>query len=554
MDLINKYKSNSDIQKDNANISKSYQGMRNFIVEAVIKDHWKNIYDEYIMRLHDKGYMHIHDLGSYSVYCVGWDLEDVLTRGFGGVEGQIQCSQPKYLSSALGQIMAFLYTLQGEAAGAQAFSNFDTLLAPIVHFDPTLRFEDGTYNKRIIRKRFRDFLFQMNVPTRVGGQTPFTNITMDLSCPNHLKVKPIFMKNHNHRTYGEFQTEMDIINEVFCEVMLEGDESHRPFTFPIPTYNISADFDWDNPKFTNLWKMTGKYGYPYFGNFVNSDLKADDVMSMCCRLRLDKSKLQRRGGSLFASSALTGSIGVVTLNLNKIAIKTKIQRADFLSRIDSILEAAKDSLVIKRRILEEETEGGLYPYTKYYLPYSEKNGTYWHNHYNTIGIIAMNEAIETMFGYGIDTPEGKTFALNVLDHINEKLEQFQEETGYLFNLEATPAEGVTRRFVELDKKKYPDFMKDVDYYTNSTCLPVHFTNDLFYAINHQSDLQDKYTGGTVFHCFLGESIDDPVVVKKLVKTITQNTKIPYFSLTPTYTVCPKHGYFSGNHEQCPMEN
>lgn len=554
--LMESYISQMDWKvKENSNMSYSLQGLNNYISSDITAEYWLNkIYPPEVRDAHYAGDIHIHDLSLLSVYCVGWDLQDLLVEGFKGVAGKVESSPPKHFRSALGQIVNFFYTLQGEAAGAQAMSNFDTLLAPFVRYD-NLEYKE-------VKQALQEFVFNINIPTRVGFQTPFTNITMDLNVPSTLKDSPIIIGGeYKEETYAGYQDEMDMINAAFAEVMMEGDAKGRVFTFPIPTYNITEDFDWSNPKLENIWKMTGKYGIPYFSNFVNSDMDPEDARSMCCRLRLDNRELRKRGGGLFGANPLTGSIGVVTLNLPRIGYVAQ-DEADFLDRLDKLIEISADSLSIKRKILEKFTDGNLYPYSKFYLrKIKESTGVYWRNHFSTIGVLGMNEACINFMGenYGIATAKGQAFAVKVMDHIRSKIEALQETTGEIFNLEATPAEGTTYRFANLDKKKFKnivcaneeEFQSGSDpFYTNSTHLPVNYTDDLFEALELQDDLQTKYTGGTVQHLFLGEEVEDTEVVKQVVSKVSNSFRLPYFTLTPTFSVCPSHGYISGEHEKC----
>ena len=555
VDLVDHYIQKNDWKiKENSNMCYSLQGLNNYISSDVTSEYWLNkIYPPEIRRAHRNGDLHIHDLSLLSVYCVGWDLQDLLRQGFRGVEGKVESAPPKHLRSALGQIVNFFYTLQGEAAGAQAISNFDSLLAPFVRYD------NLSYHE--VKQALQEFVFNINIPTRVGFQTPFTNITMDLYVPSYLKEQPVIIGGQLQAdTYGQFQNEMDIINRAFAEVMMEGDARGRVFTFPIPTYNITADFDWDNPNLEAVWKMTGKYGIPYFSNFVNSDMSPEDARSMCCRLRLDNRELLKRGGGLFGANPLTGSIGVVTLNLPRIGYLAD-SRDDFYSLLDRRLALAIESLSIKRKILEKFTDGNLYPYTKFYLrDIRERNGIYWKNHFSTIGLIGMNEACLNFLGCDIGTDEGQAFSLDVMDHIRNVLFETQEKSGELFNLEATPAEGTSYRLSMMDKKFYPESVcaneKDFDsgadpYYTNSTQLPVNYTDDLFETLALQDELQSKYTGGTVLHIFLGEMVEDVDCVKNVVRKIASNHKLPYFTLSPTFSVCPSHGYIKGEFPTCP---
>jgi ribonucleoside-triphosphate reductase len=540
---------------ENSNTTYSLQGLNFYISSEVTKEYWlTRVYNERISSAHKEGDLHIHDLQNLSVYCVGWDLYDLLTTGFRGAYGKAESKPPKHLSSALGQIVNFLYTLQGEAAGAQAFSNFDTLLAPFIRYD-------GLSYKQV-KQAVQEFVFNLNVPTRVGFQTPFTNLTFDLKAENspYADQYVVIGGQIQKEKYRDFQKEMDMINEAFFEVMSEGDASGRIFTFPIPTYNITKDFDWDSPVLEKLWKMTGKYGIPYFANFINSDLDPNDARSMCCRLRLDVRELKKRGGGLFGANPLTGSIGVVTINLPRIGYLSN-SKDQFFERLNELLEIAKESLEIKRRFLEDLTDKGLYPYSKFYLrSIKGQTGEYWKNHFSTIGVIGMNEASLNLLGLDISTDEGKKFAEEVLDFINSKLVKFQMETGNNYNLEATPAEGTSYRLAKIDKSKYPDIIVANEeeyrygaapYYTNSTHLPVDHSDDPIFVLENQDSLQTKYTGGTVIHFFLGEKVSDTEAVKGFVRFVCENYHLPYFTLTPTFSVCPVHGYLSGEHKECP---
>ncbi len=540
--------------KENANMTYSLQGLNFHISSIVTSEYWLNkVYTPQMKKAHLDGDFHIHDLGELSVYCVGWDLKDLLMTGFRGVPGKLASKPAKHLRTALGQIINFFYTLQGESAGAQAFSNFDTLLAPFIRYD------NLTYKQ--VKQAFQEFMFNINVPTRVGFQTPFTNLSFDLRVPEFMKNEPVVIGGKlMDKTYGEFQHEMDILNQAFAEVMEEGDADGRVFTFPIPTYSITKNFDWENPVYNKIWGMTAKYGIPYFSNFVNSDLNPEDVRSMCCHLRLDKRELKKRGGGLFGANPLTGSIGVVTINMPRIGYLAKDEN-EFFERLDRIMNLAKESLEIKRALLEKLTEKGLYPYSKFYLRNIKLAfGHYWQNHFSTIGLVGLNEAIMNLMGVTIGDPKGKEFGEKVLTYMRNRLADFQEETGNIYNLEATPAEGTSYRLARLDKKKYPDIIvannKAVEngaepYYTNSSLLPVNFTDDLFEALRLQDKLQTLYTGGTVFHTYLGETQPTPESVRNLVKKICENFSLPYFTITPTFSVCPIHGYIFGEHKYCP---
>lgn len=539
LNLVDAYLKQLDWKvNENSNMSYSIQGLNNYIASEISKQYWLNrIYPENIKNAHINGDIHIHDLNIISVYCVGWDLKDLLSEGFTGVKGKVESAPAKHFRTALGQIVNFMYTMQGEAAGAQAFSNFDTLLAPFIRYD--------NLDYKQVKQAIQEFVFNMNVPTRVGFQTPFTNITMDLNVPSYYAEQPVIIGGElQEATYKEFQKEMDMLNKAFFEVMMDGDNSGRVFTFPIPTYNITKDFDWDNENINGLWKMAAKYGIPYFSNFINSDMSPEDARSMCCRLRIDNRELEYRGGGLFGSNPLTGSIGVVTINLPKIAEVSKT-KVEFLERLAQKMELAKDSLEIKRKLLENLTDNELYPYTKFYLrDIKARFGVYWKNHFSTIGLIGMNEACLNLFGENIGSLQGKQFALEVMDYMRAKIVEFQKETGNNYNLEATPGEGTSYRLAKLDKDKYP-------YYTNSTQLPVNYTDDIFEVLDHQDDLQTKYTGGTVVHIYAGERIQSIETMKNLVKKICNNYHLPYFTFSPTFSTCPNHGYVAGEHFTCP---
>ena len=558
VDLVEHYIEKLDWKiKENSNMCYSLQGLNNYISSDITSEYWLNsIYPPEIRNAHKNGDLHIHDLSLLSVYCVGWDLKDLLTQGFKGVEGKVESAPPKHFRSALGQIVNFFYTLQGEAAGAQAISSFDTLLAPFVRYD-NLGYKE-------VKQALQEFVFNINIPTRVGFQTPFTNITMDLYVPSTLKHSPVIIGGVEHKeTYAEFQAETDMINRAFAEVMMEGDAKGRVFTFPIPTYNITADFDWDNPNLEMVWKMTGKYGIPYFSNFVNSDMSPEDARSMCCRLRLDNRELLKRGGGLFGANPLTGSIGVVTINLPRLGYLAE-NEDDFLKHLKKTILLAKDSLCIKRKILERFTERNLYPYSKFYLrEIRQGRGLYWKNHFSTIGIIGMNEACLNLLGTNITTETGLRFSMKVMDFIRDIIAEIQEETGDIFNLEATPAEGTSYRLAMLDKKQFPEILcanEDeyqggaAPFYTNSTQLPVNYTDDIFETLTLQDDLQVKYTGGTVLHIYLGEQVSDINTIKGLIKKVVTNFRLPYFTFTPTFSVCPSHGYLNGKQENCSICN
>lgn len=555
VDLVDSYIGDLDWRvKENSNMGYSLQGLNNFIASEVSKTYWLDkIYPEAIGEAHRSGDMHVHDLGQLSVYCVGWDLMDLLREGFTGVAGKVASKPAKHFRSVLGQIVNFFYTLQGESAGAQAFSNFDTLLAPFIHYDQLSEVE--------VKQALQEFVFNVNVPTRVGFQTPFTNITLDLQAPEHLAGNPVIIGGEiREKNYGDFQEEMNIFNRMLLEVLAEGDANGRVFTFPIPTYNITEDFDWDNPVVENLWEASAKYGIPYFSNFVNSDMKPEDARSMCCRLRIDNRKLEYRGGGLFGANPMTGSVGVVTINLPRLALKSKTKKA-FMQGLDELMSLAKDSLEIKRQKLEKLTDANLYPYTKFYLRNIKKgSGQFWRNHFSTIGIIGMNEALLNLFGEDIGSEKGRAFAEKILDTMRDRLIEFQEETGNNYNLEATPAEGTTYRLARIDQRDFPKTAVfangkgdkvEAPFYTNSTHLPVNYTDDLFHLLELQDELQTKYTGGTVIHFFLGERVDDPQALKMLVKTICQQHRLPYFTFSPSFSICKNHGYLRGELPQCP---
>lgn len=541
--------------KENSNMAYSWQGLNNHISSSVQANYWLyTIYPKHISNAHINADLHIHDLGMIATYCCGWDLKDLLLKGFTGVPGKISSGPAKHFGAALGQCVNYLYTLQHEAAGAQAFSSFDTLLAPFIRYDKL------TYAE--VKQKMQEFLFNMNVPTRVGCQTPFTNITMDLVPHGMLAKENVIIGGKPQKEkYGDFQKEMDMLNKAFCEVMMEGDAQGRLFSYPIPTYNLTKDFDWESSKYKSLWEMTAKYGIPYFSNFINSDMSPDDARSMCCRLRLDNRELRKRGGGLFGANPLTGSIGVVTINMPRVGYLAKNEK-DFFKRIDTLMDIAKESLMIKRASVEKYMDMGLYPYSKFYLAdVKARFKEYFKNHFNTIGILGLNEALINFIGKDITTKEGSEFGLRVMDYMRERLMTYQIETNQLFNLEATPGESTTYRFAKADKAKYGDSIiaaSDIGkknggspYYTNSSQLPVGFTEDVFEALDKQDEFQCKYTGGTVLHIFLGERMPSVNSVRNFVRKVAENYKLPYFSITPTFSVCPKHGYISGEHTYCP---
>ncbi len=551
---------------ENSNMSYSLQGLNSHVSSTITANYWlSKIYTPEIGEAHRSGAIHIHDLGSLSAYCVGWDLEQLIIMGFGGVAGKIASKPAKHFRTILGQIVNFFYTLQGEAAGAQAFANFDTLLAPFVRYD-NLSFDE-------VKQAIQEFVFNVNVPTRTGFQTPFTNLTFDLVVPSFFKNKAVIIGGElKEECYGDFKPEMDMINRAFAEIMLEGDALNRPFTFPIPTYNITSDFDWDNPEYQAIWEMTARYGTPYFSNFVNSDMSVEDARSMCCRLRLDNREVReqlekssvvkedkhdsklRRGG-LFAANPMTGSIGVVTINLPRIGYSAQ-NKEEFFTELAKVMEIAKTSLEMKRKIVEDLTMRGLYPYSKIYLEdIKNRSGNYWTNHFSTIGLIGMNEAVMNLLNIPYNRNEAREFGEEVLEFMLDKLDEFKAETGHLYNLEASPAEGASYRLARADKKLYPDILAsgtdETPYYTNSVHLPVNDTDDIFELLDHQDKMQSKFTGGTVVHIFIGEKIEDNASLSKLVKTIAEKYHLPYFSITPTFSICPVHGYIAGEYHTCP---
>lgn len=531
----------------NANLDYSLGGLILNLSGKVIANYWlNNVYTPRIASAHIEGFLHIHDLDMLSGYCAGWSLRMLLQEGFNGVRAKAEANPPKHLSTALSQVVNFLGTLQNEWAGAQAFSSFDTYMAPYVRKDKL------TYEQ--VYQQMQYFIFNMNVPTRWGTQTPFTNVTFDWVCPEDIKNdRPIIGNEEMDFTYSELQEEMNMINKAFIEVMTAGDASGRVFTFPIPTYNITKDFDWDGPNADLLFEMTAKYGIPYFQNFVNSDLSPNMIRSMCCRLQLDLRELLKRGNSLFGSAEQTGSIGVVTINCARLGYLHKGNLQALYNHLEELLEIAKSCLEMKRNTILELMNKGLYPYTKRYL------GTF-KNHFSTIGVNGINEMVRNFTNdkHDIADVEGKELAVKVLDFIRSKLVDFQVQTGHLYNLEATPAEGCMYRFAREDKKRYHDIIQAGDnvsdnayYYTNSSQLPVGYTDDLFEALDHQEELQRKYTGGTVVHLYMGEKVSSGKACKKLVKTVLSKYKIPYITVTPTFSICPKHGYLAGEHEYCP---
>ncbi len=551
IDMFTEYLNDRDWQiNENANTQKSINGLNNYVREEFTKNYWLHeVYPESIRHSHQQGDIHIHDLGFFGPYCAGWDLRQLITNGFGGVSNKVESSPPKHLRSLLGQIVNSTFTTQGETAGAQAWSSFDTYLAPFVRYDHL--------DYKQVKQALQEFIFNLNVPTRVGFQCPFSNLTFDIIPPKTMRDQNVVHSGKlTPETYGDFQAEMDMINLAFCDVMMEGDAKGRVFTFPIPTINVTKDFAWNSPVVEKYMEITAKYGIPYFSNYINSDLSPEDALSMCCRLRLDTSELRKRGGGLFGSNPLTGSIGVVTINLPRLAYQSKSE-SEFFTRLWETINIAKKSLEIKRKIIEEQTEKGLYPYSANYLKDIKlKSGSYWFNHFNTIGLIGMNEAIQNLFGVeaNLTSKMGQAFAIKTLNYMRDVIKDIQEETGHYYNLEATPAEGTSYRLAKHDKERFPDIItagKETPYYTNSTQLPVGFTDDIFETLELQDELQSLYTGGTVLHLYLGERIKDTETTKSLIKKVFEKYKLPYISLTPTFSICNEHGYISGEHFDCP---
>lgn len=542
--VIDGYVSEADWRvKENANIGYSIGGLILRSSERMTAEYWLNLYPKEVSDAHKSAALHIHDLGWLTGYCAGWSLRELLYEGFNGVPGYLQCAPAKHMSTAISHMVNFLGTLQNEFAGAQAFSSVDTYLAPYVRLD-NLSYAD-------VKNAMQTLVFNCSVPCRWGTQTPFINFTFDWTCPKDLRnQRPFVDKKMVDFTYGDLQHEMDIINKAFIEVMTEGDANGRPFTFPIPTYNITDDFPWEHPNVKPLFDLAAKYGIPNFQNFLNSDLNPTDVRSMCCRLRLDVRELLKRGGGLFGSAEKTGSIGVVTINLARLGYTHKGDREGLFRELKRLLDLARDALEIKRNVISKNLERGLYPFTKRYL------GD-WNHHFSTIGVNGANEMVLN-FTNGSDniaTVFGKNLVMEVMDFIRTNLADYQEKTGNLYNLEATPAEGCAYRFAKTDKKNFPDIItagtNDAPYYTNSTQLPVNFTDDPFVALEHQEDLQRKYTGGTMLHLYMGEPVSSGEAAEKIVRTIFENYKVPYMTLTPTFSICPKHGYLPGRHDFCP---
>ncbi len=543
-ELVSSYIEQQDWRvNENSNAGYSYASLLNHVSGTVVANYTlSNIYPEEISQAHTNGDFHLHDLSCGIVgYCAGWSLRQLLQMGFVGCGGRASAAPAKHFDTALGQIVNFLSTLQTEWAGAQAFNSFDTLLAPFVRHDQL------TYPQ--IKQAMQQFVFGLNIASR-WGQTPFTNLTFDWVVPEDLADQAVIIggKVMDGQYYRDFQPEMDLINRAFLEVMSIGDRDGRIFTFPIPTYNITKNFNWDSDNAKLLFKVTGKYGLPYFQNFINSDLNPGDVRSMCCRLQMDIRELRKKTGGLFGAGEQTGSIGVVTINMPRLGYLSKDEN-EFFARLDNLMALAMESLEIKRKVVQRHLDGNLLPYTKTYL------GTL-KNHFSTIGLVGMNEACLNFLGCSICDPEGSEFAMRVLDHMKKRIQDFQERTGHIYNLEATPAEGTSYRLAKIDRKKFPEIIcaGDTDpYYTNSTQLPVGYTDDLFEALDLQAPLQSMYTGGTVFHAFLGEMIDDADQAAMLIRRMAENYKIPYFTLTPSFSICPVHGYIPGAHHECPCE-
>ena len=542
---INEYLNQLDWRVNaNANQGYSLGGLILNVSGKVVANYWLNsIYAPEIGLAHRNGDLHIHDLDMLSGYCAGWSLRTLLQEGLNGVPGKVEAGAPKHFSSAAGQIVNFLGTMQNEWAGAQAFSSFDTYMAPYIRKD-NLPYEE-------VLQSIQELIYNLNVPSRWGTQTPFTNLTFDWVCPEDLRNQhPVIAGEEQPFTYGELKPEMDMINRAYIEVMMKGDSKGRVFTFPIPTYNITKDFDWDSPNTLLLFRMTAKYGLPYFQNFINSDLKPNMIRSMCCRLQLDLRELLKRGNGLFGSAEQTGSIGVVTINCARLGYLFKSDEEGLYKRLDHLLEMARDSLEVKRKVIPRYMDQGLFPYTKRYL------GTL-RNHFSTIGVNGMNEMIRNFTNdeHDITDDWGHAFALKMLDHVRSRMVEFQTETGHMYNLEATPAEGTTYRFAKEDKKRFPDILQagtpEHPYYTNSSQLPVGYTDDPFLALEMQDDLQKKYTGGTVLHLYMNEAVSSAEACRELVRRVLTTFRLPYITVTPTFSICPKHGYISGRHDFCP---
>ncbi|WP_313127940.1 ribonucleoside triphosphate reductase [Stutzerimonas nitrititolerans] len=542
---MNEYLSREDWRvRANANQGYSLGGLILNVSGKVTANYWLDeVYSPEIGTAHREADLHIHDLDMLAGYCAGWSLRSLLNEGFNGIPGRVEAGPPKHLSSALGQMVNFLGTLQNEWAGAQAFSSFDTYLAPFVRKD------NLSYGE--IRQAIQEFIYNLNVPSRWGTQTPFTNLTFDWVCPEDLREQiPYIGGEEMPFAYGDLQAEMELINRAYIEVMQAGDGLGRVFTFPIPTYNITHDFPWDSENADRLFEMTARYGLPYFQNFLNSDMQPNQVRSMCCRLQLDVRELLKRGGGLFGSAEQTGSLGVVTINCARLGYLHQGDRRGLYEHLDALLEMAKESLEVKRKVIQHHMDAGLYPYTKRYL------GTL-RNHFSTIGVNGLHEMVRNFSedAEGLHTPAGRALAIELLDHVRAVLVRFQEETGHLYNLEATPAEGTTYRFAKEDRKRFPDIFQagtaEAPYYTNSSQLPVGFTDDPFEALALQDELQTKYTGGTVLHLYMAEQISSVQACKNLVRKALGRFRLPYLTVTPTFSICPVHGYLSGEYEFCP---
>ena len=529
----------------NANQGYSLGGLILNVSGKVIANYWlSHVYDPEAGTAHRQGDLHIHDLDMFSGYCAGWSLRTLLAEGFNGVPGKVEASPAKHFSSAVGQIVNFLGTLQNEWAGAQAFSSFDTYMAPFI------RHEGLNYTQ--VRQGIQELIYNLNVPSRWGTQTPFTNLTFDWTCPDDLKADyPVIAGKEMDFPYGDLQAEMDMINRAYIDVMTTGDAAGRVFTFPIPTYNITKDFDWDGPNVDALFAMTAKYGLPYFQNFISSDLEPHMVRSMCCRLQLDLRELLKRGNGLFGSAEQTGSVGVVTINMARLGFRYRDDLPGLYLELDRLLEIARDSLEVKRVVIQEAIDNGLFPYTQRYLRTLR-------NHFSTIGVNGVNEMIRnfSLDEFDITAREGERIALDMLDHVRARMVEFQEETGHLYNLEATPAEGTTYRFAKEDRLRFPGILQagteTNPYYTNSSQLPVGFTSDPFEAVRRQSELQSKYTGGTVLHLYMGERISSADACRTLVRRVLETSRLPYITITPTFSICPSHGYLDGEQPTCPL--
>lgn len=528
----------------NANQGYSLGGLILNTAGKVIANYWLNeVYTAQIGQAHRDADLHIHDLDMLCGYCAGWSLRTLLHEGLNGVPGKVEAGPPKHLSSAIGQMVNFLGTLQNEWAGAQAFSSFDTYLAPFIR--------DDSLSYDAVRQCIQEFVYNLNVPSRWGTQTPFTNITFDWVCPDDLREQiPVIAGREMPFSYGDLQAEMDMINQAYIDVMTAGDSKGRVFTFPIPTYNITRDFDWESDNALRLFEMTARYGLPYFQNFLNSDLEPSMVRSMCCRLQLDLRELLKRGNGLFGSAEQTGSLGVVTINCARLGYLYRGQKEALIARLDELMDLARDSLETKRKVVGQLMDEGLFPYTKRYL------GTL-RNHFSTIGVNGLNEMIRNYTGDrdDITTETGRAFALELLDHVRERMKAYQEETGNLYNLEATPAEGTTYRFAREDQKRFPAILQagstEAPYYTNSSQLPVGYTDDPFEALDLQDELQTRYTGGTVLHLYMRERISDAATCGRFVRRVLENYRLPYITVTPVFSICPVHGYLNGEHEFCP---